>query len=71
MGWCDVKVGLFKGLILGLLLFFVYINDIVFDIRFIIKLFVDDIILYIIVDNLVIVSKILNSDFDKIYKWFN
>lgn len=42
-----------------------------FDIRFIIKLFVDDIILYIIVDNLVIVSKILNSDFDKIYKWFN
>ena len=49
--WKSIKAGVPQGSILGLLLFLVYISDIVEDIHCKIRLFADGTSLYIIVDN--------------------
>ena len=67
--WTSVNAGVPQGFILGLLLFLLYINDNVEDIRSCIRLFADDTSLYIIVDNPVDAAIELNSDLLKIHHW--
>ena len=67
--WSSVEAGVPHGSILGLLLFFLYINDIVENINSSIRLFADETTLYIIVNNPLHVANQLNSDLSKIHQW--
>lgn len=51
------------------LLFIIFINDIVIDIQSTIKLFADDTSLYLIINNPQTTADILNRGLDKIHTW--
>ena len=67
--WKYIKAGVPQGSILDLLLFLLYINDIVNDIGSHIRLFADDTSLYIVVENPDDAAKLLNADLRKITTW--
>ena len=67
--WVFVKAGVSQESTLGLLLFLIYINDIVNGINSAIRLIADDTSLYIIVGNPQIAANMINHDLDTIDNW--
>ena len=67
--WAYTKAGVPRGSVLVPLLFLIYVNDIVTDIGTNIRLFADDKILYIIVNNPDTSAELFSLDFQKIEDW--
>ena len=67
--WEITRVGVPQGSVLGPLLFLVFINDITENIQSHIKLFADDAMLYLDVEDHTKAAQILNQDLQNIYAW--
>ena len=67
--WLFLNARVPQGSFLGPLLFLLYINDIVLNIGYNIRLFADDTSLFIIVDNPVTDAACINSDLGRITQW--
>jgi ABC-type antimicrobial peptide transport system ATPase subunit len=67
--WKTINAGVPQFSILGTLLFLLFINDIITDIKASIKLFAVDTSLYVTVDTLQNAADIINRDLKKIHQW--
>ena len=67
--WKTINAGVSQGSILHPLLFLLFINDIVTDIKASITLFADDTSLYVTVDTPQNAADIINRDLEKIHQW--
>ena len=64
--WGTIEAGVPQGSVLGPLLFLIYVNDMVKEVSCGVKLFADDTLMYITVDNPELTTVELNRNMDKI-----
>ena len=67
--WRNVSAGVPQGSVLGLLLFFIYINDITNVVNSSIRLFADDTTIYIQVEDAASATDTLNLDLQEMESW--
>ena len=67
--WADIHAGVAQGSIFELLLFFIYINDLLNDIKSKCKLFADDTSLFSVVQDIDTSENDLNHDIEKLGEW--
>ena len=67
--WLNVPAGVPQGSVLGPLMFLVYINDITTVVQTSIRLFADDTILHVYVDNPDATARALNNDLASMAAW--
>ena len=67
--WKKISAGVPQGSILGPLLFIVFINDIVNEIRSFLRLFADDTCVFEVIDDPIASAAALNEDLRKILAW--
>ena len=68
-GWANTQAGVPQGSVLGPLLFLTFINDLTDRLKSNVKLFAEDIMLYVSVENPIATANILNSDLKLIELW--
>ena len=67
--WEKTEAGVPQGSVLGPLLFLIFINDLTEGLKSNVKLFADDTMLYVSVENAIAAASILNNDLKLIEQW--